>query len=359
MAWPIRNKGQLGRWSIGRETLLDLAEKGMAKVGSFNKKRRTFALSYLSDKLQAQVESGFLEIVDRDPETGVLDVRYIDEKDRRIKTVWHRSSHDAGAGGSDLLEELIGERRFDYPKSVYSVADTLGSIVGDNPDALILDFFAGSGTTLHATWLLNAEDDGRRRCVLVTNNEVTAKTQERLKDAGHLPGDEAWEAEGVFQAVTTKRVTAAISGATEDGVKLDGDYRGGRLRELGFPERVEYFDLTYMDPDLVDLGESFSAIHPCLWLMAGGIGELPSPVDPSHPYLIREDSNYAVLFDEDKFAEFVPLIGAHEAISHVWLVTDEESIFASMAERLPVGVESAMLYSSYLENFRIGAGGVG
>jgi adenine-specific DNA-methyltransferase len=45
--------------------------------------------------------------------------------------------------------------------------------VANKPNALVVDFFAGSGTTLHAVNLLNAEDGGNRRCVMVTNNEVS------------------------------------------------------------------------------------------------------------------------------------------------------------------------------------------
>ncbi len=165
VAWPIRKNGSLGRWGVGRETFSDLVERGIAKAGSFDPKRKTWAIWYLSEKLQAQLEAGLLEVVSRDVETGVLDVRYVDVRDRRIKTMWHRSRHDAGAGGADLLDEFIGSRQFDYPKSLYAVQDTLDSLLASKPDAFVVDFFAGSGTTLHTTTLLNAQDGGLRRCV--------------------------------------------------------------------------------------------------------------------------------------------------------------------------------------------------
>lgn len=66
------------------------------------------------------------------------------------------------------LDEL-GFKNFDYPKPV-SLIRYLTSFV-PYKDNLILDFFAGSGTTLHATMTLNAEDGGKRQCILVTNNE--------------------------------------------------------------------------------------------------------------------------------------------------------------------------------------------
>lgn len=184
VAWPVRRDGSLGNWGLGRETFLDLASRGLARAGRFDAKRRTWAISCLSTKLQAQLEAGLLKVVGRNDETGVLDVRYVDVRDRRIKTMWHRSQHDAGTGGADLLREFLGGRRFDFPKSLYAVRDTLDALVASKPDAVILDFFAGSGTTLHATALLNTQDGGRRRCVLVTNNEVTDREAKSLARKG-------------------------------------------------------------------------------------------------------------------------------------------------------------------------------
>ena len=61
-----------------------------------------------------------------------------------------------------MLNKIIGPKKFDFPKSVYAVRDTIRFFVADKPDALVVDFFAGSGTTLHAINLMNAEDGGHR-----------------------------------------------------------------------------------------------------------------------------------------------------------------------------------------------------
>lgn len=67
----------------------------------------------------------------------------------------------------------IGEKLFDFPKPKELIMKALSLTINenDNKEAIILDFFAGSGTTLHATMQLNAEDGGHRQCILVTNNE--------------------------------------------------------------------------------------------------------------------------------------------------------------------------------------------
>jgi len=68
-----------------------------------------------------------------------------------------------------LADMFKGEKVFDNPKPLRVIAKILDFT--SNINSTILDFFAGSGTTLHATMQLNAGDGGHRKCILVTNNE--------------------------------------------------------------------------------------------------------------------------------------------------------------------------------------------
>ncbi len=86
-------------------------------------------------------------------------------------TWWDKTEYSATAYGTNLLSGImVGEGRFDYPKSLYAVMDCL-RVASEKKNALVLDFFAGSGTTGHAVLELNKEDGGSRRFVLCTNNE--------------------------------------------------------------------------------------------------------------------------------------------------------------------------------------------
>lgn len=200
-AWPIRSDGSLGNWGVGPATLRDLIAKGYVALGSYDQKRRTWGISYLSKKLQKQIETGAIEIVEFDHWRNVVKVEYAQARERQIKTVWHRSSHDAGAYGSDVLKAVLGETgAFSFPKSLYAVRDSLSAITLERPRALIVDFFAGSGTTLNAVNLVNASDGGQRRCILVTNNEVSAEEAESLRVRGRQPGDPEWEAVGICRS---------------------------------------------------------------------------------------------------------------------------------------------------------------
>ena len=133
-------------------------------------------------------------------------------------------SHNAETYGTNILSELLPDRQFPYPKSLYAVYDCLNFVIGQNPNAIVLDFFAGSGTTLHALSLLNAVDNGHRKAIIVTNNEHSAKEEAQLRAEGFEEGDEYWERTGVAKYITWPRIEAAINGISSTGTPLTGDY---------------------------------------------------------------------------------------------------------------------------------------
>ena len=86
-----------------------------------------------------------------------------------IKNLWTDKKYFPEFQGTNLLKQLLGESLFSYPKSLYSVLDTLKIMTSD--DDIIMDFFAGSGTTAHAVFELNREDGGNRQFILVEQME--------------------------------------------------------------------------------------------------------------------------------------------------------------------------------------------
>jgi adenine-specific DNA-methyltransferase len=87
---------------------------------------------------------------------------------KKPKTLFYKPEYSSG-NGTAQLKQIFGRKVFNNPKPINLIKDFLK--IGGNKDALILDFFAGSGTTLHATLELNKDDNGKRKSVLVTNNE--------------------------------------------------------------------------------------------------------------------------------------------------------------------------------------------
>lgn len=115
---------------------------------------------------------------------GALSVRKSGEKQSPIFSVWKDTRYNAGTSGSNLLADILGTNKFPYPKSLFTVMDMVNMIVKFNYQALVLDFFAGSGTTGHAVLELNKQDGGNRKFILCTNNEnkiCEEVTYERIK----------------------------------------------------------------------------------------------------------------------------------------------------------------------------------
>lgn len=80
---------------------------------------------------------------------------------------WFDARYSATEHGTALLKNLFGKSPFTYPKSIYAVEDAIYVAGASNPNSIILDYFAGSGTTAHAIINLNREDKGNRKYILV------------------------------------------------------------------------------------------------------------------------------------------------------------------------------------------------
>lgn len=175
---PPRVRGKLGcwTWDINKATKdIDLLYVKKTR-NRYNIHKRTFVPN---DKVE-ELENG--------------DYVYEEEFISNSKSILEYSTND----GTDTLVNVMGyETGFNNPKNV-NLMEYLLSII-PNKKARILDFFAGSGTTLHATMQLNAEDGGHRKCILVTNNEnniceeVTYERNKRIIQGYTTPKGEAVE----------------------------------------------------------------------------------------------------------------------------------------------------------------------
>lgn len=98
------------------------------------------------------------------------------------RTVWIDPRYDANEYGTKIVKSLVPDCKFDFPKSLYNVYDCLYAVVAEDKDAIVLDFFGGSGTTAHAVLELNKEDKGNRKFILCEQmHYVETVTRERVK----------------------------------------------------------------------------------------------------------------------------------------------------------------------------------
>ncbi len=157
--WPIDQNGIERRWNFG----LDSIEKNLDRI--------------------------IIQEVD-----GTLDL-FLSHEETVPKTVWTGGDFDAGNYGNTLLINMLGEKRFDFPKSIRLMEKCI-SIVNSVPDYehVVLDYFAGSGTTAHAVINSNRTSEARKKFILV-------------------------EMGAYFETVTKPRVLKAIYSDTWEGGK--------------------------------------------------------------------------------------------------------------------------------------------
>lgn len=240
------------------------------------------------------------------------------------------------------LQTLLGSKRFPFPKD-HEVLMRWFRMAAPQ-DAVILDFFGGSGTTTEAVMQLNAEDGGTRQSILVTNNEVGSREAKKLRAAGLHPGDTEWEAHGVFEYVCRPRISTVVTGKRPDG----------SIYSDGLPANVEMFDLTYLDPGMVRRGHDFKSVAPLMWLEGGARGPRIDEI-PDEGWALTDA--YGVLFDVDVLTTFADAVTDATTTgtppSVVFVITDSEAEYQEAVERLPVGIETVQLYEDYLSNYTI------
>ncbi|NYS61934.1 DNA methyltransferase [Vreelandella salicampi] len=352
--WPLRPNGDEGLWGITPETSRRYLKHGFIRSRRHKPQEGKASIHYLPSGTVDAIQEGRIAITGCDAD-GAVQAVYREKKGVIPKRVWNMPSHNAENGGSVILSRLLPGRRFPFPKSLYAVEDALRFFVGEKRNAIVLDFFSGSGTTAHAVMRLNRQDGGYRQCISVTNNEVSADEQKYLRKKNLRPGDFEWEALGICDYITKPRVLAAITGRDPEEHPIKGDYKFTDEFPMseGFEENAEFFTLTYEAKDAVNHNLAYSRIAPLLWLRAGAHGKRIDSL-PESGWAVAD--SYGLLTEVDKATPFIKALNEVQRLRIAYIVTDDDRRFQAIARRLPEGVEPVRLYESYLTNFSFANG---
>lgn len=129
--WPLTDGGNEKKWRYSRESVENI-----------------------QDRLEPTMGRSFIQIIFH-KDSGTM------------RSVWQNAKYDSSEYGTKLVESLIGNAGFTFPKSLWAVYDALRIMCEGDTESIILDFYAGSGTTGHALWQLNNDIGGSRRFILV------------------------------------------------------------------------------------------------------------------------------------------------------------------------------------------------
>lgn len=248
---------------------------------------------------------------------------------KKYKTVWTGSHLDASTHGTELLTKILNRgQAFDFPKSLYAVLQCLYASVKDNPSALIVDFFAGSGTTLHAVNLLNAEDNGKRRCILVTNNEVSEAEAQLLTERGYQPGDPEWEKHGICRSVTWPRTEYSILGKRADGTVLSGEYFTNQTT-------TKEVNRSFYQLGFVENPASLTPAAKKQIVALIGKDKLPqSLVKADSCFIVSEKHTASVLFDPDAADEWLNALEDQEHITDFYIVAKDSRTYNNIRQKV-------------------------
>lgn len=191
--------------------------------------------------------------------------------------------------GSSLLKELVGDNAFSFPKPLQLLQFLLSL---RDSDSIVLDFFAGSGTTLHAVMQLNAEDGGKRQCILCTNNE-----------------------NGICENVTYERNKRVIEGYTKpNGEHVEGLHNNNlRYYRTDFVVRSRS---TKNMRRLVQLSTDMLCIKENLYTEEKTFAGLPTYKN-IYRYFEHGDKKMLIIYDERYVDEIVKMIASIETTSKI------------------------------------------
>lgn len=283
---PIDSKGHKRVWRQTRPSLLKLISNGDIKI---TKNR----LGQYSVRIKDRVKEGI-----------------------KPKTVWDNPLYDASTHGTKLLEKMLRKSKmFDFPKSVYAVRDAIKILTSHNKDTIILDFFAGSGTTGHAVMMLNQDDGGNRKFILCTNNENK-----------------------IAEEVTYSRIKAVINGYSN--VK-------------GIPANLRYFKTSFVPKSNVSDDTRSSLVRKSVEMICVREDTFEGVVDKKE-YKVFKNSKLAtgILFDLDKINDLKKELYNLDLEAHIYVFSLTNDTYTNDFEDLRIKHTICPIPESILEVYR-------
>lgn len=252
------------------EALWPIAAEGNKKVWKYGLERTREVLNdLLVKKKQGKYE--------------VFRKKYLNDEGSLPRTWWDKAEYSARDNGTRVLTNIFGPVKvFDFPKAPEAVKDSLKAANLKN-DGIVLDFFAGSGTTLHATMQLNAEDGGHRQCILVTNNE-----------------------NGICENVTYERNKRVIEGYTTRGEAVAG-LKNNNLRYY----KVDFTPREKTEQNMLRLAIKsipLLCIKNDIYQEVSQLGNVKNP-RKGYRYFKEGDKQMLVILDTDMIGDIVDELG--------------------------------------------------
>ena len=200
--WPVTKKGVPCVWRLNPKSFKSDYASGFIKVQRQKpgKTKNLFSIQFLSDGIKKKIKNGTLETYKPKDDLPTLEVKNFKTGGVSIGTIWTDKRFYTSKGGEQITQIFGSKSAFSYPKPVDLIAEIFARVT--EKDAIVLDSFAGSGTSAHAILQLNQMDGGNRKFLLVEFGEyadsVTAERVKRVITGCGSGGDAEEGIEGDF-----------------------------------------------------------------------------------------------------------------------------------------------------------------
>lgn len=229
--WFVTSKGDNCVWRLISERLKKDWEKGYIKISPNNSKNNynLYSIQYLPEGVIKKIERGELEVLVNESNIPTLEFGENKTVGSQIPTIWFEKSFHT-VNGTKLLNDIFQTKTFNYPKPIELIEEVIRSI--SNCDDIVLDSFAGSGTTAHAVLNLNKQDGGNRKFILI-------------------------EMEDYANTITAERVKRVIKGYGTEAKPIEGTCGDFSFYELGEP--------IFLENDLLNESIGVERIKEYVW----------------------------------------------------------------------------------------------
>ena len=326
--FPIRDDGKHMNWGLTADSLQYALDNGCVRVTKGTNPHQPYNIAYVTIPSIKKLLNGEYD-VDGFREDGSKIITIPSGKESQRITSWKNTLYDANAYGTKLISRFLVDKRFSFPKSLYCVRDTLKIYLANKPNATVLDFFAGSGTTMHAVNLLNKEDGGHRRCVMVTNNEIGETKEQELEKVGVRRGDEEWEWWGIARYVTWPRTECSIKGVNIHNEPVQGEYISSQTVSVISNRRFTQID--YVDDSLT------AAKKQALSILIGKQNNLRVPTFKEDcSYLVSDDEDYntSILYDLNCTEEWLEELAGMTHITDFYIITRDRKAYNAVKKNV-------------------------
>ncbi|MBT8420545.1 MAG: hypothetical protein KJO08_06750 [Gammaproteobacteria bacterium] len=169
-------------------------------------------------------------------------------------------------------------------------------------------------------------DNGQRRCILVTNNEVSDDEAKTLAVGGHRPGDAQWERHGICQSVTWPRSKFSILGRRDDGSQLTGEYLTGKT--ISKEKARRFRQIGFISPaDLATPAQKKQLVA-----LMDGIPQ--SAVKNDTAFVVSEKHTASLLFDDSQIDAWLEALEGQGHITDFFMVTADKARFEATRARI-------------------------